>query len=200
MVPFLGTAAAIQLALPPVDQQTEYWSCGPNAAARLLRFYGHAVTYGQLKASVAPLFSVPPRLRHPLTNEWMPVRTGVAPRQLQQLLSRWEGDRIRLDHRASLSQLQTLLSQRTPAIALIRVGTFRLSTVYQAPLLHWVVVSGIDPQQQRITYVDTDGRSRTMAIATFQQQWHFRVEHPLLRTVLASQQVHPGTLIWRDRP
>ncbi|NJK33951.1 MAG: hypothetical protein HC919_02830 [Oscillatoriales cyanobacterium SM2_2_1] len=200
MFPFLWTSPVIQLTIPPVEQQTEYWSCGPNAAARLLRFYGHPVTYSQLKAAVVPLFAVPPRLRNPLTNEWAAVRTGVPPRQLQQLLSRWEGDRIRLSHRNDFSQLQALLNRRTPAIALIRVGTLRLSTTYQSPLLHWVVVSGIDPQNQQITYVDTDGQSRTTAIAAFQQQWHFQVEHPLLRTVLTTQQVIPGTLIWRDRP
>jgi hypothetical protein len=37
--------------LPDTGAQNDGWSCGPNSAARILRYYGHDVNYATVRTS-----------------------------------------------------------------------------------------------------------------------------------------------------
>ncbi|MFN3926691.1 MAG: C39 family peptidase [Pseudanabaenaceae cyanobacterium] len=166
--------------LPAVSPQRDPWSCAPNSATRLLRFYGHLVTYPQVKVLTLQHLSQP--------------LTGTPPRVLQRVLQHWEQQRVRLQHQASLPELQALLRKGQPALALVQVGQR-----YSLPLLHWVTVTGYDPQKQLIFYTDTDDRAYAMSYAQFQRQWQLSPTSDPVWLILRSQGVYPNTVIWIER-
>lgn len=176
---FIGSAAALSIvgiSLPAVPPQTDFWSCGPNSATRLLRFYGHSVTYPQLKQVTA---------RYLVT-----TALGTPPRVLFQVLRQWAGNRVRLQQRTSLTQLFRILDRGQPAIALVRVGQTDVSR------LHWITVTGYDPRRQVIFYTDTDDRAYSSSYSQFQRQWGLQVQSAPLWSILQANGVQPNTIMW----
>lgn len=195
-----GEAKFMQL--PDTGAQDDGWSCGPNSAARLLKYYGHKVDYSIVRAATDKKLFLPQRLRNPLTNQWIEVRTGTPPRTLQQVMQRWEGDRVKQSPRTNFNKLTSLVQSGKPAIALVRVGGLSIPYVGSIPYLHWIVVTGVDPQRQQIYYTDTNSQIYSLSYQDFQAQWNLGLDKDVsvaIANILKSNGVEPRSVVWIDR-
>jgi hypothetical protein len=139
------------------------------------------VTYPQLKAITAQrLFQ---------------TAVGTPPAVLVQVLQKWEGKNVRLKHRANFSELLAILKDKKPVIALVQVGEHGSNI----PALHWLTVTGFDPEQQVIFYTDTDDRAYQVTYGQFQQQWQMYPSATPIWAVLRLNGIHPNTIVWIDR-
>ena len=141
-----GTSIPIQL--PDTGAQNDGWSCGPNSAARILRYYGHDLDYATVRAATDKKLFLPQKMRNPFTNKWIEVRTGTPPLTLQQVMQRWEGDRVRRSSQISFNRLINLVRSGKPAIALVRVGSLAIPYVGAIPYLHWIAVTGANANRE----------------------------------------------------
>ncbi len=197
-----GRSQPIQLA--DTGAQDDGWSCGPNSAARVLRYYGHDVDYAMIRAATDKKLFLPQRMLNPFTNQWIEVRTGTPPLTLQQVLQRWEGDRVRRSSQTSFNKLVSLVRSGKPAIALIRVGNFSIPYVGSIPTLHWIVVTGADSRQ--IYYTDTNSQTYSLSYQDFQTKWNLGLAQDgnkevsvAIANILKSNGVEARTLVWIDR-
>ena len=195
-----GTSEPIQL--PDTGAQNDGWSCGPNSAARILRYYGHDVDYADVRAATDKKLFLPQRMRNPFNNQWIEVRTGTPPLTLQQVMQRWEGDRVKRSEQTSFNKLINLVRSGNPAIALIRVGNFSIPYVGSIPSLHWVAVTGADSQSQQIYYTDTNSQAYSMSYQDFQTQWNLGLDKDVssaIANILKNNGVVARTLVWVER-
>ena len=195
-----GSSQPIQL--PDTGAQNDGWSCGPNSAARLLRFYGHDVDYVTVRAATDKKLFLPQKVRNPLNNQWIEVRTGTPPMTLQQVIQRWEGDRVKKSQQTSFNKLINLVQSGKPAIALVRVGSFAIPYVGSFPYLHWIAVTGADSQRQQIYYTDTNSQTYSLSYKDFQTQWNLGLDKDVsgaISNVLRSNGVEERTIVWIDR-
>ena len=201
-VPAIARVASRAIALPDTGVQNDGWSCGPNSAARVLSYYGHRVDYAKVRSLTDSKLFLPQRFRNPLNNQIIEVRTGTPPQTLKQVMQRWEGDRVKQASKSSFERLTNLVQSGKPAIALVRVGSLPLPYLGTIPYLHWIVVTGIDAQNQKIYYTDTDSLSYTLSYAEFRSRWDLGLDRDIsmaIANVLKTNGVQPRTLIWIDR-
>ena len=184
--------SANRLVLPAVDPQSDRWSCGPNSATRLLRFYGHEVNYNQLKQITAQKLLFVAKFRG------QEIGTGTPPRVLQSVISVWEKDNAKLQQNSQLSDLLQVLAQNKPVIALVRVGNISLGKL-TIPALHWITVTGFDPQTEVIYYTDTNSQNYQISYAEFDQQWQLNLSENPVTAILRLHGVIPRTFVWVDR-
>ena len=184
--------SANRLILPAVAPQSDRWSCGPNSATRLLQFYGHAVNYSQLKQVTAK------KLLFVATIRGQEISTGTPPRVLQSVISVWEKDHTKLKQNAQLPDLLQVLAQNKPAIALVRVGNISLGKL-TIPALHWITVTGFDPQSELIFYTDTNSQNYQISYAEFDHQWQLNLSKNPVTALLRLHGVVPRTFVWVDR-
>ena len=195
-----GSSASIQL--PDTGAQNDSWSCGPNSAARILRYYGHDVNYATVRAATDKKLFLPQKFRNPLDNQWIEVRTGTPPQTLQQVMQRWEGDRVKKSPQTSFNRLINLVRSGKPAIALVRVGGLSIPYICSIPYLHWIVVTGADPQSQQITYTDTNSQTYVLSYQDFQTMWNLGLDRDVsgaIASVLKSNGVEARTIVWVDK-
>ncbi|MBD2178438.1 C39 family peptidase [Pseudanabaena sp. FACHB-1998] len=199
---FIATGAKQVIELPDTGAQNDSWSCGPNSAARVLRYYGHEVDYVSVRALTDKKLFLPQKMRNPFNNQWIEIRTGTPPATLQQVMQRWEGDRVKRSPQTSFNRLINLVRSGKPAIALVRVGGFTVPYVGTIPYLHWIAVTGVDPQRQQIYYTDTNSQSYSMSYKDFQTQWNLGLDRDVsmaIANVLKSNGVEARTIVWVDR-
>ena len=190
------------ISLPDTGAQNDGWSCGPNSAARVLSYYGHRVDYAKVRSLTDSKLFLPQKIRNPLNNQWIEVRTGTPPQTLKQVMQRWEGDRVKHSSKNSFERLTNLVQSGKPAIALVRVGSLPLPYLGTIPYLHWIVVTGIDSQNQKIYYTDTDSQVYTLSYAEFRARWDLGLDRDVsvaIANVLQTNGIQPRTLIWVDR-
>jgi len=195
-----GSSEPIQL--PDTGAQNDGWSCGPNSAARILRYYGHDVNYATVRAATDKKLFLPQKFRNPLDNQWIEVRTGTPPQTLQQVMQRWEGDRVKKSPQTSFKRLINLVRSGKPAIALVRVGGLSMPYIGSIPYLHWIVVTGADPASQQIYYTDTNSQTYTLSYQDFQTRWNLGLDRDVSRaiaSVLKSNGVEARTILWVDK-
>jgi uncharacterized protein YvpB len=188
------------IALPDTGVQNDGWSCGPNSAARILRYYGHDVDYVSVRAATDKKLFLPQKMRNPLNNQWIEMRTGTPPLTLQQVMQRWEGDRVRRSSQSSLNKLINLVRSGKPAIALIRVGSLKIPYVGSIPNLHWIAVTGADSRQ--IYYTDTNSQHYSLSHQDFQTQWNLGLDQDMsgaIANILKNNGVEARTLVWVER-
>lgn len=191
--------------LPDTGAQDDSWSCGPNSAARVLRYYGHDVDYAMVRDVTNKKLFLPQRMHNPFTNQWIEMRTGTPPLTLQQVLQRWEGDRVKRSSQTSFDKLISLVRSGKPAIALVRVGNFSIPYVGSIPILHWIVVTGADSGQ--IYYTDTNSQAYSLSYQDFQTKWNLGLDKNgsdrdvsvAIANVLKSNGVEARTLVWIER-
>ncbi|MDX2255599.1 MAG: C39 family peptidase [Pseudanabaenaceae cyanobacterium bins.39] len=196
-----GNVSAI-IRLPDTGVQNDSWSCGPNSVARVLRYYGHNVNYAGVRDVTDRQLLLPQRFRNPLTNQWVEIRTGTPPLTLQKVMQRWEGRYVKQSVNTDLSRLVQLVRSGKPAIALIRVGSLRMPYVGAIPYLHWVTITGADPQQQLIYYTDTNSQSYQLSYNDFARQWDLGLGQDIstaIANVLKNHGVQARTIVWVDR-
>ncbi|PZO42146.1 MAG: hypothetical protein DCF19_07845 [Pseudanabaena frigida] len=188
--------------LPDTGAQNDGWSCGPNSAARILRYYGHDVDYTVVRAATDKKLFLPQRMRNPFTNQWIEVRTGTPPLTLQQVMQKWEGDRVKKSPQTSFNKLINLVQSGKPAIALVRVGSFSIPYIGSIPYLHWIAVTGADSQRQQIYYTDTNSQNYSLSYKDFQTRWNLGLDKDVsgaIASVLKSNGVEARTIVWVDR-
>jgi hypothetical protein len=188
--------------LPDTGAQNDGWSCGPNSAARILRYYGHDVNYATVRAATDKKLFLPQKFRNPLNNQWIEVRTGTPPQTLQQVMQRWEGDRVKKSPKTSFNRLINLVSSGKPAIALVRVGSLSIPYIGSIPYLHWIAVTGADPARQQIYYTDTNSQTYSLSYQDFQARWNLGLDRDVsgaITSVLKSNGVEARTIVWVDK-
>jgi len=188
--------------LPDTGAQNDSWSCGPNSAARILRYYGHDVNYATVRAATDKKLFLPQKFRNPLDNQWIEVRTGTPPQTLQQVMQRWEGDRVKKSPQTSLNRLINLVRSGKPVIALVRVGSLSMPYIGSIPYLHWIAVTGADPETQQIYYTDTNSQTYALSYQDFQARWNLGLDRDVsgaIASVLKSNGVEARTIVWIDR-
>ncbi|MEE3716119.1 C39 family peptidase [Tumidithrix elongata RA019] len=187
------------LTLPDTGSQNDSWSCGPNSAARVLKFYGHDVDYDMVRAATEKNFILPEQIKNPLDDSWVNIRTGTTPKVLQKVMQRWEGDRVKLARKVELATLLSLLETGKPVIGLIRVGSFKVPLFGTAPYLHWVALTGFDRAQQQIYYTDTNSQESSMSYEEFLRKWNLGSDGNAVNAILKGNGVEPRTIVWVDR-
>jgi len=190
------------IVLPDTGVQDDGWSCGPNSAARVLSYYGHNVDYDIVRSATEQKLFLPQRMRNPITNQWVEVRTGTPPQTLQRVMQRWEGKYVKRSPHTSFEQLIKIVQSGKPAIALVRVGGVKVSYIGTIPYLHWVTVTGADRSRQLIYYTDTNSQSYSLSYQAFQDRWNLGLDRDVsmaIANVLKNNGVVPRTLVWVDR-
>jgi hypothetical protein len=188
--------------LPDTGVQNDSWSCGPNSAARILRYYGHDVDYALVRGATDKKLFLPQKMLNPFTNQWIEVRTGTPPLTLQQVMQRWEGDRVKKSPQTSFNRLVNLVRSGKPAIALVRVGSFNIPYIGSIPYLHWIAVTGVDAQRQEVYYTDTNSQNYVLSYQDFQNRWNLGLDQDVsgaIANILKSNGVEPRTIVWVDR-
>jgi hypothetical protein len=195
-----GTSQVIEL--PDTGVQNDSWSCGPNSAARVLRYYGHDVDYAMVRSATDKKLFLPQKFRNPFNNQWLEVRTGTPPLTLQQVMQRWEGDLVKKSPQTSFSRLINLVRSGKPAIALVRVGSLKIPYIGSIPYLHWIAVTGADPVRQQIYYTDTNSQMYSLSYKDFQTRWNLGLDQDVstaIANILKSNGVEARTIVWVDR-
>ena len=200
-----GTSQVIEL--PDTGAQNDDWSCGANSAARVLRYYGHNVGYDIVRAATDKKLFLPQKIRNPFTNQWIEVRTGTPPLTLQQVMQRWEGDRVKRSAKSNFNRLTNIVRSGKPAIALIRVGGFKVAYIGSIPYLHWITITGVDSQLQQIYYTDTNSQNYVISYQDFQSKWNLGLDQDgldksmsgAIANILKNNGVEPRTIVWVDR-
>jgi hypothetical protein len=187
------------LSLPDTGSQNDSWSCGPNSAARVLKFYGHDVDYAIVRAATEKNFILPEQIKNPLDNSWVNIRTGTTPKVLQKVMQRWEGDKVKVARNVEFADLLSLLEKGKPVIGLIRVGSFKVPLFGTAPYLHWIAITGFDRAQQLIYYTDTNGQDAAITYAEFNEKWNLGSNGSTVGAILKGNGVEPRTVVWVDR-
>lgn len=190
----------VVIQLPSTELQDDDWSCGPNSAARVLKFYGFNSTYDDLRRTVKRLGTFPGS-----------NRLGTAPHELRNAMSRWAGEKVKLEREANFERLLSLVSQGKPVITLVRIGTIQGNRIGGIgiggtwPAMHWFVVNGFDQNERRISITDTTidpevGSNRyTLTYDDFMSQWSWGIGRGAASSTLDANGVKTRTMVWVDR-
>jgi Ca2+-binding RTX toxin-like protein len=160
--------------VPGGAPQTDGWSCGPNSASRVLRWYGINKTYEDLRAETEEEGDLISQLH-----------LGTRPSTLLELMRKYRPqtqmatrENVPNDQAQGLEQLFAQVSAGKPVIVLnhrdypsyleFGPGGFVPNT------LHWFVVTGFDRATQRITVRETNGTEVTFTFDQFWQMWNWR--------------------------
>ena len=173
---------AVQLDIPIVSKQDDSWSCGINASAMVLNYYGHDVTYEGLREERKDRFKIPKTI--PILNKiptgTIPVyRLGTHPSDVKAILGAYR-KKIRVRKHTSLNLIKAVLNSKKPVIALIRpkVKTIKIKDLVeiQQPNLHWIVVSGYNNKNSKIYYYDTYAKGEEeMSESEFLEEWDWDI-------------------------
>jgi len=164
--------------------------CGPNSAWRVMNALGNSATLQQVTDAASDKSVV---------SKW---NLGTIGKTLVDAMNatrtRSIGTAFSLKTKSSIDAIAASLRAGRPVVAMIQVsGTenvaFRLFN-YRMPALHWIAVTGINPDSQTIYYRDTDGYDYSMSFATFNSKfnWNFGTATNLVAQSLG---VVPGTII-----
>ena len=183
---------SVRLTLPTVKSQDDDWSCGVNSSARVLKFYGHNVTYDQLRNLRKRKFQIPLLNRLPFARGSVPFyRFGTRPGGVKELVNIYRRD-VQILEQTQLANILHVLRQNRPVISLIKPDDITRKLPFgrqiRLPVLHWIVVSGFDEDQRRIYYYDTNGNSeRSYTYDQFMARWNWN--HRLFRTEIGRAHV-----------
>ncbi|MFN6474066.1 MAG: C39 family peptidase [Nostoc sp. SerVER01] len=190
----------VLLKIPYVDPQRpdQQFNCGPNSAARLLRFYGHNVSYSELASrrnrEYDPIFET--------------TKLGTTPHVLRTIMETWEPGRVHVERNQGIRTVLNYLLQGRPIIALVRVGRASHTPIV-VPALHYVVVNGFDSARRVIYYVDTDGVQYDVSYDNFTSggigssaapSWRWSIGSGVVSEALSQNGVVSGTLISISAP
>lgn len=179
-----------KITLPDVGEQNDSWSCGPNSAARVLKFYDYRVTYGVMKGYIKIAQNIPGF-----------ESFGTTPSELRNAMQNFTSD-VRLEREASFEKLIGLVSRGIPVITLVRLDSFKPAGFLSGtwPQLHWYVVSGYDVQSKRVYITDTISRnSEWKPYDEFKNEWAWGIGRGAASSTLSSNGIKTRTMVWIDR-
>jgi hypothetical protein len=141
----------VTIATPHDQPQTDGFSCGPNSGSRFLRSYGIDVSYDALRRKVKAASLI------------FKAHLGTRPVTLRKVLSGFKSG-LSLHTKSSLQDVIDRLASGKPVIPLIAPGR---------NTLHYVVLNGVDLDNQTIRYVNTNGFSGTWTYEEFDHRWNW---------------------------
>ncbi|MBL8207947.1 MAG: hypothetical protein JNM09_27180 [Blastocatellia bacterium] len=194
--------ARIALDIPYVEPQNDDWSCGPNSAARFLKFYGWDASYPGIRRAAAA--TMPQLLRD--------MEVGTTPHALRDTIKPYRPE-IVLKRGTNLTEIISALYQRKPVIALLRVGSIKLKLVGErtivgrvlgddlnphvtAPALHWVVIYGLDENARSLLIQDTNGGTYPISYDKFNDQWNWSVGSGVVKEAIDAEGVTTRTILY----
>jgi hypothetical protein len=168
-----------------VPEQCDGTSCGPNSAARLMRFYNINITYEKLRKKCRQTF----------------ITGGTTPDAMVDCMNENGGGARFTVARACgfpKTAITKVLADGNPFLALINPEHKKIATV---PELHWVVVNGY--KDGYVRYFNTDDKQMKRRIDKFISEWD--IEHPLFQvapSVGCHQMIfldphHPSYDLWK---
>jgi hypothetical protein len=89
-----------------------------------------------------------------------------------------------------------------PAIALVRVGGLAIPYLGSIPYLHWIVLTGADPQRQTIYYTDTNSQTYSLSYPDFLAKWNLGLDRDVsaaIASILRNNGVEARTIVWVDK-
>ncbi len=177
------------ITLPDVGEQSDSWSCAPNSAARVLKFYGYRVSYGVMKGHIKMAQNIPGF-----------ESFGTTPSELRNAMRIYANDVI-LERESSFEKIIDLVSRGIPVITLVRVGEFKPAGIFSGtwPRLHWYVVSGYNAQSQQVYITDTDNNNGWISYDEFRSEWSWGIGRGLASSTLNSNGIKTRTMLWVDR-
>jgi hypothetical protein len=157
---------SVGIEVDSIQPQNDTTSCGPNAASRLLRFYGHDASYYAARAL----------MRH-YPNVVTYLNLGTPPSVLLDILRVWRPE-SRLESLGNFDRVLELLGSGAPVVALVGFGSISVNFgIFESGttprMLHYVTLTGFDRASQRIFYTDTDGARKSWSFAHFNRIWNF---------------------------
>ena len=212
---------AQEIKLPEQANQDDTWTCGANSASRVLKYYGHNVSYPEVRGVAQHDHGIIPtkmcigggKTCIPFTKRCIEkpkrcfdtsqLKTGLEPEEVQKILARWEGGNAKLSTRASFEDLKARVREGKPVIVLKRVGSFKPAggIIGTWPEMHWVTVHGLSESDRKIYYTDTATNSSVypQSYDEFLSQWDWRIGDGLANETIWGKGVRPKTMIWVDR-
>jgi hypothetical protein len=207
--------------LPKQSNQDDTWTCGANSASRVLKYFGHNVSYPDVRGVAQNDHGIIPtevcvgggKVCLPFTDVCTEkpkkcfntgeFKTGLEPDEVRQVLARWEGGNAKLSTRASFEELKARIQEGKPVLTLLRVGSFKpAGGIFGTwPEMHWVTVHGFNETTQDIYYTDTQDNSvvRQQSYSEFQGQWDWSIGDGLANETIWGKGVRPKTMVWVDR-
>jgi Peptidase_C39 like family len=175
-------------------------SCGPNSAARVLRYYGYHVSYDDLKRRF--------HKTDPILNG---IGLGLPGANLAALMKQ-QGYQATADQ-ATVERVLNLVAVGKPVVAMVRVGTINLgklglvgqlvgnvgALINQAstlPALHWIAVEGFDRDQGLVYYTDTNGEHNQLSLEDFERAFNWECPGDMTKTMLDLAGVTPGSIVY----
>jgi Peptidase_C39 like family len=204
--------------LPNQANQDDSWTCGANSASRVLKYYGHDVSYPQVRGVAQKDHGIIPTkvcvggekcafgVCVPLPQKCLDTsqfKTGLEADEVRAILARWEGGNAKLSTRTSFEELKARVREGKPVIALKRVGSFKPKPrIFGTwPKMHWVTVHGLSESAQKVYYTDTDDNSvvREQPYSEFLSEWDWSIGAGLANETIWGKGVRPKTMVWVDR-
>lgn len=208
------TPEGIYRKLPNQANQDDSWTCGANSASRVLKYYGHNVSYPQVRGVAQKDHGIIPTkvciggkkcvlgVCAPLPKKCFPTsefKTGLEPDEVRSLLSRWEGGNAKLSTRTSFEDLKARVREGKPVIALKRVGSFKPGggILGTWPEMHWVTVHGLSESAQKIYCTDTSNNStvENQPYSEFLSEWDWSIGDGLANETIWGKGVRPKTMV-----
>jgi hypothetical protein len=171
-------------------------SCGPQAASRVLRFYGVPTTYEQFKRRVQSSGNF-------VSDQSLGTPPGTLRDRMNDLAPGFVHDVLPLgnarDNARALDTIRSHLDQGRPVMTLISWGSQFASDIFSphdaAAMSHWVVVNGYDERAQTFHIVD-NGHAVEWSYALFESLFDYGQDLQY-EAVLAAMNVEKGSIIYR---
>jgi Peptidase_C39 like family len=217
-------AVAQEIKLPDQANQDDTWTCGANSASRVLKYYGHKVSYPDVRGVAQHDHGIIPTkvcigggktcflgrcIKKPeKCFNTSGLKTGLEPDEVRKILARWEGGNAKLSTRANFEDLKARVREGKPVIVLKRVNSFRpgeeqlgVKLFGTWPVMHWVTVHGLNESAQRIYYTDTENNSKVedQSYSDFLSQWDWSIGDGLANETIWGKGIRPKTMVWVDR-
>ncbi len=198
----------VELDIPYVPPQAHRWDCGPNSAQRLLRYYG-------LIHSYQTVLNVTNQNRPALMKA---LDLGTTPHALRDAI-KGLGRNVSLKRETNLNEVINAVMARKPVIALLRVGSKSMDVAVMGkgtivgglldkvgarpnitasyPLLHWIVIRGVDQDANLLLLQNSNGNpDQWITYDDFSKKWNWSVGSGATKEALSKEGVTTRTVLY----
>lgn len=198
----------VELDIPFVEQQAHSWDCGPNSAQRMLRYYG-------INHSYSTVLNVTNQHRPALMKT---LNLGTTPHSLRDAI-KGLGRAVSLKRETNLNEVISAVMARKPVIALLRVGSKSVEVAVMGkgtivggvldkvgarpnitasyPLLHWVVIRGVDQDAKLLLLQNPNGApDQWITYDEFSKKWNWSVGSGVVKEALDKEAVTTRTILY----
>lgn len=170
-------------------------SCGPQAASRVLRFYGVPTTYEQFKRRVQSSGNF-------VSDQSLGTPPGTLRDRMNDLSSGFVHDVLPLggaNNERALARIRELLDQGRPVLTLVGWGSQYAADIFSphdaAATAHWIVVRGYNSRSRTFLIVD-NGHAVEWSYEHFASMFDYG-QDAQFEALLALMNVEKGSIIYR---